>query len=219
MAKSNRLMPDRRLFLISASSFALAGCGGLGLGPPDTPNTIYVIEPAIAAVPGGQPAPWALAVNIPVALDSIDTRRIVLVKSDATLDYYANAAWPDRVPILVQTALLAAFQASSRVPSVARIQDALHADYELSSEIRDFSAHYSEPDGIPKVMVSIVVQMSTTHGRKIVASFTAKQEAAASQNSTVAVVAAFNAALGAAVGQITVWVLGLNLPAVPSTSP
>lgn len=212
---------DRRLVLVSASAFALAGCGGLGLGPADTNDTIYLLEPAVAAAPGGQPAAWALAIDVPDASDAIDTRRIALIKSDATLDYYANSVWPDRLPVLVQTALVAAFQASGRIPSVTRIQDALHADYELGTEIRDCAAHYSaeddgKPGGIPKVTVSLVAQMSTAHGRKIVASFTAKQDASASQNSTSAVAAAFNAALGAAVGQIVAWALAL--PAPPPTS-
>jgi cholesterol transport system auxiliary component len=201
---------NRRWLLFSASAFALAGCGGLGLGPTDTNDTIYLLQPAIAAASGS--ATWALAVDIPNTSDALDTRRIALIKVDTTLDYYAASVWSDRLTALVQTALVAAFQA--RVPSVARTQDALHADYELGTEIRDFAAHYSQPDGVPEVSVSLVAQMSTAHGRKIVANFTAKQDATASQNSTAAVVAAFNTALGAAVAQITAW--ALTLPAPPS---
>ena len=152
---------------------------------------------------GGHARTWALAVDIPDAADSIDTRRIALIKADDTMDYYANAQWPDRLPLLVQTALVAAFEASGRVPSVSRTQDALHADYELGAEIRDCAAHYSagrrQSGGTPSVTVTIIAQMSTAHGRKIVANFTANQSAAASQNSTAAVVAALNTALGAAV--------------------
>ena len=207
--------PDRRVVLLSASAFALAGCGGLGLGPTDTNDTIYVLQPAIAAAPGGQPATWALAVDLPDALDSLDSRRIALIKADSTLDYYANSQWPDRLPVLVQTALVAAFQASGRVPSVARTQDALHADYELGTELRDCTAHYSQPDAAPTVSVTLVVQMSTAHGRKMVASFTAKQEAPASQNSTAAVIAAFNTAVGAAVGQVVGWATALPAPPSP----
>ncbi len=205
--------PDRRLFLLSA--FALAGCGGLGLGPTDTNNIIYVLQPATAAAAGGQPATWALAVDIPDASNAMDTKRIALVKADSTMDYYANAEWPDRLPLLVQTALLSAFEASGRAPSVSRIQDALHADYELGRELRDFSAQDSAPDGAPSVTVSIVAQISTAHARKIVASFTAKETATASQNSTAAAVGAFNTALGAAVGKIVAWALTLPAPPAP----
>jgi cholesterol transport system auxiliary component len=174
-----------------------------------------VLQPAIAAAAGGQPATWALAVDVPDASDALDTRRIALVKADGTMDYYANAEWPDRLPLLVQTALVAALQASGRAPSVTRVQDALHADYELGTELRDCTAHYGTPDGAPNVTVTIMAQMSTAHGRKITASFTANESAPASQNSTAAAVAAFNAALGSAVGKIVAWALTLPAPPAP----
>ena len=210
---NNRFFLDRRLMVLSA--FALTGCGGLGLGPTDTNNIIYMLQPATAAAPGGQPATWALAVDIPDASNAIDTRRIALVEADGTMDYYASAEWPDRLPLLVQTALIASFEASGRAPSVARVQDALHADYELGLDLRDFSAHYSSADGAPSVTVNIVAQMTTAHGRKIVATFTASESTPASQNSTAAVVTAFNTALGTAVGKIVAWALTLPAPASP----
>jgi cholesterol transport system auxiliary component len=208
-------MLNRRLILLSASAFALAGCGGLGLGPANPDMTIYVLDPALPATAGGQPAGWALAVDIPDAADSLDTRRIALIKADNTLDYYANANWPDRLTLLVQTALVAAFEASGRVPQVSRTQDALHADYELGAELRDCAAHYSTPDGTPSVTVNLIAQMSTAHGRKIVSSFTASESAPASQNSTPAVVAAFNTALGQAVAKVVAWAVALPAPLAP----
>ena len=213
--------PDRRLLLVSGAGLLLAGCGGLGLGPTNANDTIYMLSPAPPATPSSPvpPAGWALAVDVPDASDALDTRRIALTNSDATMDYYANAEWPDRLPVMVQTALIAAFQASGRVP-VSRTQDGLHADYELGTELRDASAHYSsadkdgKPGGVPKVTLTIVAQMTTARGRKILANFTSTQSADASQNSTVAVAEAFTSALGAAVNEIVRWALGLNLPAV-----
>ncbi|HEX2759823.1 MAG TPA: ABC-type transport auxiliary lipoprotein family protein, partial [Rhizomicrobium sp.] len=134
-------------------------------------------------------------------------------------DYYANAEFPDRLPVLVQTALVAGFESSGRVASVARTQDALHSDYELGVDVRDFAAHYDtadkdgRPGGLPKVTVSLVCQMATTHGRKIVANFSATQSAEASENSTGAVVKAMSTALGAAVQQIVSWALTMTAPA------
>lgn len=210
--------PNRRFVLFSASAFALAGCGSLGLGPTDSDQIIYMLQPVLAAPPpGGVPAGWALGIDVPDASDSLDSRRIALINADNTMNYYANASWPDRLPVLVQTALLAAFQASGRLPSVSRTQDALQADYELSTELRDCAAHYAQADdgkpaGIPNVTVIIVAEMTTAHGRKILANFTATQSAPASQNSTAAVVQAYNVALGAAVEQIVSWALTLPAP-------
>ena len=55
------------------------------MGVPSTQASnavIYVLQPATAAAAGGQPASWALAVDIPDASDALDTRRIALVKAD-----------------------------------------------------------------------------------------------------------------------------------------
>ena len=213
---SSLLKMDRRVLLLAASSVALAGCGSL-LGPGEA-SQIYVLKPAAPTPPGGAPVTWALDVLIPSAADALDTQRIALTRGDTTLDYYANAVWPDRLPLLVQTALLSAFQDSGRIQAVSREQDALYADYTLDVDVRDFSAHYSDPDGAPRVTVTLVCQMAMAKGRKVVANFTASQSAPASINSVQAAVQAMDTALGAALAQITAWALALPPPA-DSASP
>jgi cholesterol transport system auxiliary component len=218
----NRLMaPDRRALLLGLSSLPLAGCGNL-LGPGE-PSQIYVLKPATPAPANGAPPSgavnWALQVLIPSATDALDGQRIALSRGDTMLDYYANAVWPDRLPLLVQTALLSAFQDSGRIASVSREQDALFADYTLAIEVRDFSAHYSDPDGAPRVVVMLVCQMAMAHGRKVVANFTASQSTPASANSVPAVVQAMDAALGAALAQITNWALALPPPPPAQPAP
>src|ERR1700761_2080476 len=155
--------PSRRLFVIGASSLVLAACGNI-LGPPAA-SQIYVLRPAQPTQGGGKVA-WALSIVKPDASDSLDTDRIALAKSDTQLDYYANAVWPDRLPNLIQTNLLAGFEATNRIDSVARDEDALHADYELSTDIRDFEAHYATPDGAPTATVTIIAHMAEVHSRK-----------------------------------------------------
>jgi cholesterol transport system auxiliary component len=213
MTKSSIIAtPDRRFVLVGASALLLSACSGL-IGPPEA-ATIYVLKPA-PAQPQGVKVDWALAIQIPSASDAMDAQRIALTRSDTTLDYYANAVWPDRLPLLVQTAVLAAFQDSGRIAAVAREQDALHADYELALDIRDFAAHYATPDGAPRVTITIVAQMATAHGRKVVANLTASQSADASANSVDAVVQAMDQALGAVINQITAWALALPAPTTP----
>lgn len=207
------LVPDRRLFLVGASALALSACSGL-IGPPEAPP-IYILKPVAPAGPQGAKVRWALAIQIPAASDALDVQRIALTRTDTVLDYYANAVWPDRLPLLVQTAVLAAFQDSGRIDAVAREQEALHADYNLALDIRDFAAHYSSPDGAPHVTVTLIAQMTTAHGRNVVATLTASQSADASANAVDAVVQAMDSALGAAIGQITAWALALPPPAAP----
>ena len=207
--------PSRRIFLIGASSLVLAACGNI-LGPPAA-SQIYVLRPA-APTQGGEKISWALSIIKPDASDSLDTDRIALAKSDTQLDYYANAVWPDRLPNLIQTNLLAGFEATNRIDSVARDEDALHADYQLSTDIRDFEAHYATPDGTPTATVTIIAHMAEAHSRRIVANLTVNFTEPASANNVDAVVQAFDTALAKAVAQIVSWALALPPPSIRPTS-
>ena len=208
-------MIARRLFLIGACSFALSACGGniLGLGPPEA-STIYVVAPKFPpAGAGGEKVRWALAILRPDVAAGLDSDRIALTQPDGTMDYYAKAGYADRLPAIVQQALLDGFESSGRIDAVAREQDALHADYDLAVEFKDFAAHYSQQDGIPGVGVAITVKLTTAHGRNIVGSFSTTQTATASANSAGAAAQALQQALGAAVTQIVNWTLAAPPPA------
>lgn len=206
--------PDRRLFLIAGSSLALSACGSLDklIGPPDAPQ-IYALRPAVSAPQAsGSKVGWALAVQKPDAPGNLDSARIALARNGMQLDYYANAAWPDRLPDLVQTALLAGFEMSGRIDAVSRDEDALQSDYRLSTDLRDFEARYATPDGPPNVAVTIIAHMTDAKSRKILANLSVNLTEPASANSVAAVVQAMNTALAKAVDQITQWALALPPP-------
>jgi len=142
----------------------------------------------------------------------LDTDRIALTQADGTMDYYAKATYPDRLPNIIQHALLDGFEASGRIDRVAREEDALHADYNLDVEVKDFAAHYSQPDGIPGVTVTIMVKLTTAHGRDIVGSFSTTQTGTDSVNSAGATAQTLQQALAAAVTQIVDWALKAPFP-------
>jgi cholesterol transport system auxiliary component len=213
---------NRRLLLISGSSLALSACGSLDklIGPPDAPQ-IYALRPTLSpAQPSGGKVGWALVVQKPNAAGNLDSARIALARNGMQLDYYAKAAWPDRLPDLVQTALLAGFEATGRIDAVSRDEDALQSDYQLSTELRDFEARYATPDSAPNAAVTIIAHMSGTKSRKILANFSVNLTEPASANSVDAVVQALNAALAKAVDQIVQWALALPPPVDgPSRAP
>ncbi len=200
----------RRAFLTGACVLPLAGCGDV-LGPGESPR-IYVLRASFPPPPPGPKVPWSLSVARPSTADSLDTVRIPIVKADGTMDFYAMAQFPDRVPMLVQDALVAGFEASNRIDQVSSAQNALQADYQLLTEIRDFEAKYDVPEGVPTVLVTLSVKLVAAKGRRIQASFTTRQTAPASTNSIAAAAQGFETALIAGANAVVAWALAAPLP-------
>jgi len=202
--------PARRLFLIGTCALALTGCGKDLLGPPEA-GAIYTVNPAFPAG-SGEKVGWALAIVRPDVAGGLDNDRIALRQPGGILDFYAKATYPATLPDLIQQALQDGFDASGRIDAVAPVQATLHADYVLGTDVKDFSAHYSQPDGIPTVTVSITARLSTAHGRVIVASLAVNKSGAASANSAAATAQALQQALAAAVTDIVNWALTAPMP-------
>jgi cholesterol transport system auxiliary component len=205
-------MIQRRLFLIGASALTLSACGKDLIGPPEA-GPIYVVKPQFpAASAGGAKVPWALSILHPEMTGALDNERIALFQADGSMDYFAKATYPDRLATIVQHALLDGFEASGRIDAVATEEAALHADYDLAVDVKDFAAHYSQQDGVPGVTVSITVKLAAAHGRTIVGSFSTIQTGSASVNSAAATAQALQQALGAAVKAIVDWTLTFPMP-------
>ncbi len=83
----------------------------------------------------------------------------------------------------------------------------VRGDYRLETEIKDFSAHYDVPDGIPTITVRIVAKLVSAKDRQIVASLDSVHTEQASANSVPAAVQAFNTALSASLEEIAGWAL------------
>ncbi|MBV8977188.1 MAG: membrane integrity-associated transporter subunit PqiC [Alphaproteobacteria bacterium] len=197
---------NRRAVLLGGSAFVLAACGDL-IGPASTPQQLYSLKPQGAAPMPGPKADFSLAVQASTASQHLDSLRIALAQSDGRVDYYADAAWTDRLHVLVQSALVEAFESSGRIAAVAAEGEGFQADYILDADIRDFEARYALPDGIPAVRVRIVAKLAPIRGRAIVAELNSVHDVPASENSVAAVVRAFDAALGQALSDIVPWAL------------
>jgi cholesterol transport system auxiliary component len=201
--------------LARAAAAMLAGllgssCGGLLPQPPE--RQLYRAEPSFAFPAAGLPhARIQLAVATPTALDSLDTRRIALARSPVSLDYYADAEWADRVPLLVRTALIEGFEASGTVAAVVPEDLDLYADVVLETTIRDFEAVYGAPETekekqkAPLVVVALDLKLVQMPDRKIRASTLVRGEATAATNAIPAIVRAFDAALSRAVEAAVTW--------------
>ena len=207
----NSISLDRRALLVAGlATTALSACSGM-IGPPEAPP-LYMLKPILPPAGGGPRVPWQMSIVLPQAPDSLDTNRIVLVHETQQMDFYANASWQDRLPFLVQSALIEAFEGSGRIAAVGRDTDGLKSDYLLETDIRDFQARYDAPDTPPTVVVRIAAKLIAVRGRTIALAANAHAEVAAGQNNVPSVVVAFNQALAQTLGQITTWALNAPMP-------
>ncbi|HWA88952.1 MAG TPA: ABC-type transport auxiliary lipoprotein family protein [Rhizomicrobium sp.] len=199
-------LPDRRAVLLGASAFLLAGCSDL-IGPTSTPQQLYVLQPRGGVSTAGPKTQASLVVTTTTVSEHLENARIALIQPDSSIDFYANSAWSDHLPVLVQNALVEAFENSGRIDAVSGDNEGFHADYFLQAEIRNFEAHYAQPDGIPTVMVRIQAKLAPSKGREIIGNLNSVHQIVASANSVPAVVQAFDQALGEVFSEIVNWAL------------
>ncbi|HVJ35081.1 MAG TPA: ABC-type transport auxiliary lipoprotein family protein [Terriglobia bacterium] len=207
LSRRDWLLAARGLGLVAALS-TVAGCAVLG--GVNTPTPLYDLKPQVDLPAGLPKVKWQLVVSQPDADADLDTARIALRRGGNVTEYFANAAWTDNVPNLVQSKLLEAFEQSNCV-AVGRDVASLIPDYVLQIELRDFQAEYGGPvAGAHVRMTAKIVRMSD---RRIIDTINAEARAQSSGTDMQQVVAAFDKALGPVLSQI---VAG-TLKAIPAS--
>jgi cholesterol transport system auxiliary component len=181
---------------------AFSGCAALFTEPP---KHLYRVTPDSSFPPGLPHISAQLLVDDPTAPSGLDTSRIALSRSPVTLDYFAGSEWTDRVPVLVQTALVESFQDSRAITAIGRETIGLRADFLLKSDIRHFEAVYAASGGPPTIWVAINLLLVEVPADKIIAQTTVSRRRTAAANTIPEIVLAFNDALGAALADAVVW--------------
>jgi len=184
---------------------AAAACNPVDLI--SSPPQLYTLTPKSTFSPEVPRVDWQLLVETPSAPAAIDTARIVLMRTGMMVDYFANVAWIDRAPLMVQTLLLESFENSGRIIAVGRESVALRADFVLRTELREFQAEFAPDDPRPFAVVRIIARLVAMPRRSIEAtqSFEARTQASAAD--FPALMEAFDASLGAVLKRVVEWTL------------
>jgi cholesterol transport system auxiliary component len=198
-------MITRRCLLLGAAA-ALPGCTGIIPGTGEGPQ-LYVLTPKTTFAPDLPKVDWQLLVDVPIAPAEIDTDRIVLQRTPYTVDRFANAAWPDRAPLMVQTLLVESFESTGKITAIARESVGLRADYVLKPELRKFTAVYDTPTGGPLASIILNVRLVKMPARAIIAQQTFDSRERARQNEMEAIIEAFDVALGKVLKRTIEWTL------------
>ncbi|HXY98676.1 MAG TPA: ABC-type transport auxiliary lipoprotein family protein [Stellaceae bacterium] len=194
-----------RRLVLAVLALTPASCSGLlpqGAAPPK----LYTLTPASDFPADGIRVSWQLLVDVPASPAALDSERIALSRGPTTIDYFADAAWTDRAPLMLQSLLVQSFENSGRIGAIARESLALRADYILLAEVRDFEAEYAGA-AAPVAHLQLGVKLIRMPDRAIVAQQRFDATAPAAANQMPAIVEAFNTAFHQAARQIVDWAL------------
>lgn len=192
---------------LSGALSVLGGCTGLAtLGTFTEPVQLYEVSPK-STYDGALPTVTAqLVVEEPTAASSVNTDRIAVKPNAFQVQYFPQARWVDRAPLMVQTRLVESFENTGRVASVGRQAIGLSSDFTLVTELREFQAEApGEEDGPLHVHVQLNMKIVREPQGLIIASQSFSRETQAASIEMLDVVRAFDAALGQAMRDAVEW--------------
>lgn len=209
------ILPGRALgaAILVVAGTILGACAVLSAG--DNPPKLYTLTPKSTFDPSLPRVSWQIVVEAPSAAANLNTSRIALAMTPTSADYYANAAWTDRAPLMIQTLLVESLENTRRIVGVGRDPLSVRPTYVLQSELREFQAEYFH--GMPPLArVRIVARLVRQFDRQIIASRGFERCVRASEDSVPAVVQAFDAALDGVLKGAVSWTLRTPPPRAPA---
>ena len=203
------VLTGRRQAIVATASCtllaALAGCSVLQRV--NTPVNLYTLTPK-TTFPAGLPAvKWQMVVETPASAASLDTARIALQRTPLSFEYYADAAWTDNAPAMVQTLLIESFEATKRISGVGREAIGLRPDYILMTDLREFEAVYDGDNPVPTIWIRMNAKLVKLPERRIVASQTFGEKMPAAGSKLTDIVAAFDDALDRVLREVVLFTL------------
>jgi len=191
------------LFRIATITAALLASGCVSqLLETNPPKPRYMIGYVDAAAVSGAGVDWSLIVENPGASRAYDTTKIAVTPSPGRIEYFGGGEWASRAPVVVQMALIQAFEDSGRILAIGNRADLGLSDLALQTDIRRLDLDVA--GGGRNARIHVYARL--TNGRSTV--FAAKgftASAPARSNSGDDVAAAFDAALKTIVADVANW--------------
>ena len=187
-------------------SILLAGCSGL-LHSTASPDQVYYLQAKPAGVVAAAAPAGSLRISHPVADPGLDSDRIVLLRPDRRMDFYAGSRWPGPATQLIEALAVETLRAGGTWRSVEGSTSPFPSDYLLQISVRHFEADYASGGAAPEAHVVLDCILGRREGRTVLKSFRVEGRSAASANRLGSVVAAFEDATNAALGALSTQIL------------
>ncbi|WP_337269798.1 ABC-type transport auxiliary lipoprotein family protein [Oryzifoliimicrobium ureilyticus] len=200
MAVSNSVSHSRLLrnaLLAIPVAFALASCGT------SAKNSTYDLS--IAATTSGPAIKnRQLLIATPTALQALNSEQIVVRVSPAEIQYLGQSQWSDKLPQMVQSKLVEAYENSGKLGGVGVPGQGLAIDYQLVTDIRAFEI---EATGGSKAVVEISAKILNDRNGTVRAQKVFRQVVPAPSGSNLGYVKALDRAFSSVASQMVDWTL------------
>jgi cholesterol transport system auxiliary component len=190
-----------RALLLACGIAALPGCGSLLESTLPAPQSYVLRLPARTPV-AGTANPGSLLVQRPEAGPGLSSEYIALLRSGQRFDFYAASRWAAPAPDLLESAIVDQLRGAGLFAAVFDDASPYAPTYDLRCETRRFEADYTRGGSAPTVHVVLECTLGRHRDRLLLSSFTAQGSAAASEDRLGDVIAAFEAATAAALGEM-----------------
>ena len=184
---------------------AIGGCSASSLlAPSGAPAKLYTLSAPREISSNAPQANWQLLIAMPDAGSDLNLPRIAIAPTPTRIDYYADVAWADRPPAMLQELLLQSFDKSGRIAAVQRQTGGLKADFILTTDLQDFQVETGSGDAA--VHIRLTARLVRTRDRTIVAARSFESSVPASGNFDGAITA-FDGAVAEMLPQMVDWTL------------
>lgn len=145
-----------------------------------------------------------ILIAAPSALKALDGENVVVRSGPNSISFLKGAQWADRLPNIVQSRLVQAFESTGRLGGVGRPGDGLAIDYQVISTIRTFNIDASSGE---TAIVEIAVKILNDKNGTVRASRVFRSAAPVSGTGNASYIAALDGAFDDATRDIVTWTL------------
>lgn len=182
------------VFLMAASLSACASKAN---------NDTYGLS-ASPVVEGPASTSKQILVPEPTALKALDSDQVVIRLSGSEIQYLADSQWSDRLPKMVQSKLVQAFENTGKIGGVGKPGEGLAIDFQVITDIRSFEI---STEGADTAIVEIFAKIVNDRNGTVRAQKAFRATVSVSGSGNPAFVKALDAAFADVSADIVRWTL------------
>ncbi len=186
---------------------ALSGCSAISaLNEVTVPLDVYELRaPAGIQATKRRQLQRDVIIETPTTSGALSTDRIMIRPNLLQAQYLPDVRWSDPTPVMVQTLMLRAIEATGAVRYVGRQPLASNGDFAVVTELVDFQAELAVDGETATTQMKLIVRVIRESDASIIASKTFFASALAPSSETPAVIKAFNVASSALFTEFAAW--------------